>query len=537
MAAIVLGWAASLAGMTAAPRAGAGAELQQLTSGPGNDTEAAWSPDGRRIAFQSDRQGTLGLYVLDLASKAVTPLVEGPGHAQFPAWSPDGKWIAYSYAHFTSTALQGQKDGHNIFLAPVDGGPPRRLTDGRCHDYAPVFRGDGKTIWFSSDRGGKDVDNAVSLYAVPAAGGEPEVVLLREGKDRAAVQASLSPDGRSFAYAAISSFRDNWRIRIAHVDRPDDGYSLTDARECFYAPRWSPVGTLLACTGFQVGDAGWGLWLLDARSGQRMRVDAGAGQCRSPAWSPDGRRLVVENNRSGAYKLYSLDAPALPAAPAKPTPVADAKQVLHYSFAERLGATVTDRSPLGNAGQIHGTPAWREGAVSFSAPGAWIAVDQAKGFDFGNGPFAVRAVVHVPDGCKFAMIAMGQYPNNRLGWQLFVSDDRRAQFNSRTTDLVYRGARSDDPLPINRPVTLVGVRDATGGVRLYVDGALQQAIGADAFYAYGPPVQVRIGTQYDGKTSFPGGIYDIAVYARELSLEELRGDSLKWFWAGRPDKP
>ena len=243
---------------------------------------------------------------------------------------------------------------------------------------------------------------------------------------------------------------------------------------------------------------------------------------------------MLENNRSGSYKLYSLPTPELPAVSPPGTPAVDTRQVLHYAFAERPGATVADSSPQGNIGQVRGLPTWREKAVSFAPAGAAIVVPKAKGFDFGNGVFAVRAVVEVPADCKFAMIAMGEYPGNRLGWQLYIGDDRRAYFNSRTTDLAYRGAKSDAPLPTHRPVTLTGIRDAAGRVRLYVDGTLQQTTASDAFYVYGVPVQVRIGTQHNGTAPLPGWIYDIAVYARELSLEETFGDSLAWFWKGRP---
>ena len=71
-----------------------------------------------------------------------------------------------------------------------------------------------------------------------------------------------------------------------------------------YAPRWSPDGRLVAFTGFREGDPGWGIYLLEPRSGALSRLETGAGQSRSPAWSPDGRELVFENNRTGAYKLY-----------------------------------------------------------------------------------------------------------------------------------------------------------------------------------------------------------------------------------------
>jgi len=376
----------------------------------------------------------------------------------------------------------------------------------------------------------------VGLFSIAVEGGEPSAVVQREGVDHAAVAASFSADGRHLVYGSLSGFRDNWALRLARTAAPAEGFPLTDARDCFYGPRFAPTGTVLACTGFQVGDAGWGVYTMDAQTTRRQRLATGPGNARSPAWSPDGRQIVYENNGSGTYKLYCLEIPPLPAGPppisqdSGPAPQA----VLRFSFAQHAGETIADLSPRGNTGRILGAPEWKPPAASFRAAGASVVVRDAQGFDFGAGPFCVRAVVQVPDDCKFAMIAMGEYPGNRLGWQLFITADRRAAFNSRTTDLIYRGTRSDDPLPAGRAVTLIGQRDAVGGVRMYVDGAPQRTTAEGALYAYGPPLQVRIGAQHDGSATFPGWISEVAVYRGALPLEEARRDALRRFWKEIP---
>ncbi|UCC71021.1 MAG: PD40 domain-containing protein [Gemmatimonadota bacterium] len=72
-----------------------GGSAEQLTFGPYYDAEPAISPDGRRIAFQSDRDGSDGnIFVLDLASGAITQLTRGEW-ARTPVWSPDGEAIIY----------------------------------------------------------------------------------------------------------------------------------------------------------------------------------------------------------------------------------------------------------------------------------------------------------------------------------------------------------------------------------------------------------------------------------------------------------
>lgn len=502
-----------------------------LTSGPGDDTEAAWSPDGRQIVFQSDRSGTLDLYVLDTSTLEIRPLVTGPGHACFPAWSPDGKSIVYSYAHFTATGFEGLTNGYNLFLVPAAGGEPRRLTEGLHRDYCPVFAQDGKTIWFCSNQDGQKDDNAVGLYRISVDGGNPELVCRQPGRDRALVEPCFSPDGRKLACSRLRGFRDNWTIHLAKVADPADTFPLTDPQGSFYSPQWNPDGTTLACTGFQAGDPGWGVYLVDAHTAHRQRVDCGPGNSRSPDWSPDGRQLVFENNRTGSYKLYRTEVPSSP--PASKPQVVEAEspgqEVLHVSFTSAPGETIADLSPQANSIEIHGQPTWSDAGFSFS-PGTFLAIPAAKGFDFGSGAFTVRAIVRVPETCPFAMIAMGQYPNNRLGWQLYVTDDRRVWFNSRTTDLTYRGAKSDEALPTDRPVTLIGTRDAAGNVRLYVDGRLQQIASRDALFSYGQPVQVRIGSQHDGSAPFPGSILELSVLRGTLATEEILAESLARFW-------
>src|ERR671935_80336 len=75
-----------------------GSHVTQLTSGPGTDETPAWSPDGRRLAFVSDRGGNPEIWIMNADATDAQQLVEVPGRCTSPKWSPDGKWISFDRA-------------------------------------------------------------------------------------------------------------------------------------------------------------------------------------------------------------------------------------------------------------------------------------------------------------------------------------------------------------------------------------------------------------------------------------------------------
>ena len=90
--------------------------------------------------------------------------------------------------------------------------------------------------------------------------------------------------------------------------RNQDRVVSDGGRESFYAPRWSPVGWKVACTGYRIGDNGWNIYVIDVKTGEKRCLTADqVGNSRSPTWSPDGKSIVYENNQSGKYQLYRLD--------------------------------------------------------------------------------------------------------------------------------------------------------------------------------------------------------------------------------------
>src|SRR5438132_3408524 len=206
-----------------------------------DDTQPAFSPDGERIAFRSEREGG-GIFLMGATGESVKRLTNFGFN---PAWSPDGKEVACAdegpldpnlrnnpnsriwavnvatgerrlvtkedsiqpnwSPHGTRIAYWGRPNGaqRDIFTIPAGGGEPLLVTNDAATDWNPVWSPDGKYLYFASDRGG-----SMNLWRVPIEEqtgkvlGQPEAVTTPSAYTG---HLSFSHDGRRMAYANVVS--------------------------------------------------------------------------------------------------------------------------------------------------------------------------------------------------------------------------------------------------------------------------------------------------------------------------------------------
>jgi Tol biopolymer transport system component len=131
-------------------------DVRQLTNNPATDRYPAWSPNGKQIAFSSDRTGVPQTYVMAADGSGLRQVTHRPTGATVPSWSPDGSSIVYQ-------SPVGELGHNDLFLIRVDGSGDRRLTDNAADDEHPAWSGDGKTVAFVSDRDGNEEIYALDL--------------------------------------------------------------------------------------------------------------------------------------------------------------------------------------------------------------------------------------------------------------------------------------------------------------------------------------------------------------------------------------
>jgi len=312
---------------------------------PANDTQPAFSPDGDRIAFRSDREGA-GIFLMGATGENVKRLTDFGFN---PAWSPDGNYIACAdegptdvafgwntnsrvwivsvatgekrqvtrddsiqpnwSPHGQRIAYEGRRNAtqRDIFTIPAQGGEPVEVTNDPAMDANPVWSPDGKYLYFASDRSG-----SMSLWRIPIQEetgkvlGPPEAV---SPPSAYSVQMSFSRDGKRMVYSQWLRGANLQQVAFDPVKGTITGQPIAVTKfssRSVYSPDLSPDGEWLAFG--SGGSKQENLFVIRRNGNDQHQLTDDSSKHRGARWSPDGRQIAFYSDRSGKWDVWMINA-------------------------------------------------------------------------------------------------------------------------------------------------------------------------------------------------------------------------------------
>jgi Tol biopolymer transport system component len=308
--------ACTAAAFAQGPRLG---DIRQLTFG-GQNAEAYWSPDGKRLVFQSTRGDSRcdQIYVMDADGGNLRRISNGEGVTTCGYFLPDGKRVVYASTHEHGKECPPRPDrskgyvwavypSYDIYLANLDGKTLAKLTDAAGYDAeATVNWRQGRIIYTSKSSGD------LELWSMGIDGGNKKRLTAAEGYDGGAV---YSRDGRRMAWRAhrpsapadLQRYREllaqdltapmKMELFTANADG-SGARQITQFGCASFAPQFTPDGKriIFSSNKNKCDSREFELFLIDIDGGNLEQVTSFGGFTSFPEFSPDGSRLVFTSS-------------------------------------------------------------------------------------------------------------------------------------------------------------------------------------------------------------------------------------------------
>ena len=255
----------------------------QFTSMPGDETQIAFSTDGKSIAFSSDMNGEKDIYIQAINSSEPIKIGMPKQDEYQPKWSPDGNLLAYTV-----------KRGKRIFIQfkNLETGQLSQISIDGLECSRPSWSTDGTSILFN----GKE-DNNVGIYLFLLSSNEVNTIKKGEGKF---IHFGFSPDGKYIGFYKRGGGEEDL-FAISINDKKEINISKHEGHEWY--PHWSPDGTKILFYSTW-GDEMTEVWTTDFPDGKLTQISNHISEDFAPVFSPDGSEVVYISKRDGFNDLY-----------------------------------------------------------------------------------------------------------------------------------------------------------------------------------------------------------------------------------------
>jgi Tol biopolymer transport system component len=257
--------------------------FSRVTNFAGVQTQPSLSPDGRSLAFVSNRDGHYNIYVGLISGGSLVQITRDPNLKSHPSWSPDGSTIAF--------ARLNEFGVWDVWEVPALGGTPRRVI---LNATDPAWSPDGHSLAYEN--------LSTGTIWVSSASGQNGRQLVSTEPGRRATEPRFSPDGRQLGFAdrAPGPYGE---LAVAEVDS-GKVRRLTHDSQLALSPAWSPDSRSIYFASSRGGTLN--IWKIGADGSGLQQITAGEGDDAQLDVSPDGKRIVFSTLRENIV-LAQLD--------------------------------------------------------------------------------------------------------------------------------------------------------------------------------------------------------------------------------------
>ena len=220
-----------------------GSNQKRITHHPAQDKAPSWSPDGKRLAFSSNRNGHFNLYFFNLENQAIETVTTNEFQDEVPTWSPDGKNLVFHSKRLLNW---------DIYTINVNTLEEKRLTHQPLMDTYPAWSPDGKRIVYGSMRRVGNVTD-FDLYVMNASDGGNKTALTDTPTDEAVP--AWSPDGNMIAFQYEQDSR--WVIHLMNADGTERR-ELINNNAWAAQPKWQRSSAALPIKPIFLDSTQWG---------------------------------------------------------------------------------------------------------------------------------------------------------------------------------------------------------------------------------------------------------------------------------------
>lgn len=286
-----------------ASRIGKPYETRQITHGDHNNAAPNYSPDNKSIVFQTDRDGNMEIYTLELESHYERRITSNPARDELPAFSKSGKMIAFTSTRGDSSDVPKAEKKREIFMYGVEKSATIQITKNQDDDWYPRFDPKGKNIVFVSSRGDirdKEFCNLWSdLYLLNLKSGNTERLTEMRTLTGCPV---FGRDGKSI----IFNSRDDEKFHLYQISLEQKQIAqLTAHRGNDAVPSVNPKRDEIAF--FSDKNGNFDIFRLNLATQKIEQLTNEAYDEAYPDYASDGKKLVYQAMVKEKYQIFELD--------------------------------------------------------------------------------------------------------------------------------------------------------------------------------------------------------------------------------------